>query len=90
MTVMIEDELNSYIHDIAVIVFTTAFGVDKLDAGNRATTAIRDSLGKEVALSTVVVDDHLMRVGVVKVMELDRATRDGYVEMQVTKRAYRE
>jgi hypothetical protein len=77
------------IHQVAVVVFIQARGVDERDAGNGAMMAVRQAWGPGTLLP-VRSARGTENVRVVDAMEVGMAAGNGYLWTEVTGKAFRQ
>lgn len=89
---MPEDDLE--VHDVGIVVFMRAPGVDALDAAHRADAAIRRAINEAVDDDGALLDRGPQGTGaampVDKTMEVGTAARNGYLWVRPTRQAARD
>jgi hypothetical protein len=80
-------------HDVAIVVFMRAPGVDARDAASRAEMALRRAVRQEGRASTLPDHGHNgtgQAMPVVDVMEVGAAASNGYLWTRPTRKTFRE
>lgn len=78
------------VHDVAVVVFATAPGVDPGDAANRLERALRTAMDWDGRGPTLFDSSTSQAMPVNDVVEVNTAARNGYLRVTPTNKARRE